>query len=486
MAYGHKSARGANPPLSAHAKAPYSSSEPAHLKRLEFNPEAWKSGIRSAMKIAIKPDPEITTGLTARMNDLSNNPDTSDGPSFGGGAADNTLSWSNSQIASWLASHNGSSLGAGALLGELCEKLVAAGIPVSRVNMALDDHHPQVSVRGFKWEHDEGVEELAFPFGAGDTTEYQDSPIRMIREGGASGIRHRLDGPDASGLYGVMLDLRAEGFTDYTAMPLCFSDGTIQFISWATNVKGGFTTAQLRELYDLLPLMCMRFEIDHSHMVTRTLLQTYHGRQASERILSGTIRRNQGERLASILVYSDLRGFTQLADRHPAEDVTRALGEYYEAVAAPIEARGGDIIKMIGDGILALFNYVDPMMGPCENTQACEAVDAVLEAHNNLASLSAADLPGDIEELRAGFALHTGTVTFGNVGSSSRLDFTAIGPAVNEVARVEPLTKILGAPILATSRFAKLECAIEMKSLGFHTLRGVREPQEIFTLKEFT
>lgn len=425
------------------------------------------------------------TELTAPMNDLSNHPDKSDDPAAGGSEDHGGLSWSNSAIASWLASHNGASTGAGALLGELCEKLVGAGIPVSRVNMALDDHHPQVSVRGFKWELGEGVEELAFPFGAGDSTEYQDSPIKVIREGGASGIRHKLDGPDTSGLYGVMLDLRAEGFTDYTAMPLRFSDGTIQFISWATRVEGGFTTSQLKELYDLLPLMCMRFELDHSHMVTQTLLQTYHGRQASQRILGGTIRRNQGERLASILVYSDLRGFTRLADRHPAEDVTRALGEYYEAVAAPIEARGGDIIKMIGDGILALFPYVDPMMGPCENTQACEAVGAVLEAHNNLKSLKAEDLPGTIDELRAGFALHTGTVTFGNVGSSSRLDFTAIGPAVNEVARVEPLTKTLGAPILATSRFAKLECPIEMVTLGFHELRGVREPQEIFTLKEF-
>lgn len=417
------------------------------------------------------------------MNDLSNKPDNPADGLMAHGCAD--PGWSNSPIASWLASHNGASIGTGALLGALCERLVKAGIPLARVNMTLDDHHPQVSVRGFMWAVDKGVEEIAFPFGAGDSTQYQDSPIKVIREGEASGIRLRLDGPDASGLYGVMLDLRAEGFTDYTAMPLCFSDGTLQFISWATRAKGGFSTSQLKELYDLLPLMCMRFEIDHSRMVTRTLLQTYHGRQASERILSGTIRRNQGERLASILVYSDLRGFTRLADRHPAEDVTRALGEYYEAVAAPIEARGGDIIKMIGDGILALFTYTDPMMGPCENTQACEAVAAVVEAHENLKALTSADLPGSIDALRAGFALHTGTVTFGNVGSSTRLDFTAIGPAVNEVTRVEPLTKTLGAPILATSRFAQLECEIEMTSLGFHELRGVREPQEIFTLKEF-
>lgn len=417
------------------------------------------------------------------MNDLSNNSDTSAAGRQPSEAPD--LSWSNSPVASWLASHNGVSLGASALLGGLCDRLAASGLPIARVNMALDDHHPQIAVRGFKWIAGGGVEELAFPLGEGSGKEYRRSPMAVIREGGVSGIRQRLDGPQTSGLYGVMLDLRAEGFTDYAAMPLNFSNGSVQFISWATKKKGGFTTGELKQLYDLLPLMCLRFELDHSRLVTETLLNTYHGKRAAERILGGTIRRNQGERIASILVYSDLRGFTAMADRHPAETVTRVLGDYYEAVAGPIEAHGGDIIKMIGDGLLAIFTYVDPMMGPCENTQACAAVAAVIEAHNNLKALKSADLPDGIDALRAGFALHTGTVTFGNVGSSSRLDFTAIGPAVNEVTRLESLTKTLGAPILATSLFARLECTAEMTSLGFHTLRGVREPQEIFTLKEF-
>ena len=420
------------------------------------------------------------------MNDLSNPPNrpadpAGDRPAPEGG----NPSWSNNSVATWLASHNGVSAGAGALLGELCDRLAASGIPLDRVNMALDDHHPQIAVRGFKWVKGGGVEELAFPLGEGSGREYQRSPVMVIREGGVSGIRQRLDGAETAGLYGVMLDLRREGFVDYAAMPLNFSNGSVQFISWATKAKDGFTTEQLKSLYDLLPLMCLRFELDHSRLVTETLLNTYHGKRAATRILGGTIRRNQGERIASILVYSDLRGFTAMADRHPAEAVTKLLGDYYEAVAGPIEARGGDIIKMIGDGLLAIFTYQDPMMGPCENTQACAAVAAVIEAHANLKALRPDDLPPGIDELRAGFALHTGTVMFGNVGSSSRLDFTAIGSAVNEVTRLESLTKTLGAPILATSPFAKLECSTEMTSLGFHALRGVREEQEIFTLSEF-
>lgn len=416
------------------------------------------------------------------MNDLSNPPVSGSGPS----SSDEAPGWSCMPVAAWLADHGGKSTGAAALLAELSERLCAEGIPIDRVNIALQDHHPQISARGFRWSKEEGVTDSTYPLrNTTDNPAYTGSPVEAIIRRDISGIRKQLEQVEVKPNEDLYFGLKQEGFTDYVAMPFLFADGSRHFISWATKNPGGFETGQLKKLYDLLPLMCMRFELDHARLVTETLLNTYHGRRASERIRGGTIRRNQGERIAAILVYSDLRGFTAMADTHSPEDVTKALGEYYEAVAAPIEARGGDIIKMVGDGILAIFTFMDPMMGPCENTQACEAVDAVMEAHNNLISLRPEDLPDDITQLRAGFALHTGTVTFGNVGSSTRLDFTAIGAAVNEVTRVETLTKTLGAPILATARFASLECAAELTSLGLHGLRGVREPQEIFTLKEF-
>lgn len=394
--------------------------------------------------------------------------------------------WSRMAIASWLADHQGQSMGAAGLLDALAGRLQDEGLPIDRINMALQDHHPQIAARGFRWQKGEGVTDSTFRVrNSNDNADYTGSPVEFIIARGGSGIRKQLEQVDVTPGDGLFYGLKSDGFTDYVAMPLVFADGSRHFVSWATQRPGGFTTQQLTLLYDLLPLICMRFELDHARLVTETLLNTYHGRRASERIRGGTIRRNQGERIAAILVYSDLRGFTHIADTEAPEAVTKALGEYYEAVAAPIEARGGDILKMVGDGILSIFTFSDPMVGPCENTQACEAVDAVMEAHANLQSLAAQDLPGGIDGLRAGFALHTGTVTFGNVGSSSRLDFTAIGPAVNEVTRVEALTKTLGAPVLATSRFAALKCAREFITLGHHALRGVREPQEIFTLSDF-
>ena len=414
------------------------------------------------------------------MNDLSNPPKPKDS------GEPREPGWSRTPIASWLADHGGQNLGASALLDELASRLCDDGIPLDRVNLALQDHHPQISARGFRWSRGGGVEDATYPLRqTQDNREYTGSPVEAIIRRGVSGIRKQLAEVEITPDEDLYHGLKSQGFTDYVAMPLLFADGSRHFISWSTKSPGGFDTEQLTKLYDLLPLICMRFELDHARLVTETLLNTYHGRRASERIRGGNIRRNQGERIASILVFSDLRGFTRMADSHPPEAVTQALGEYYEAVAAPIEARGGDIIKMVGDGILAIFTFMDPMMGPCQNTQACEAVDAVLEAHANLKALKSKDLPDGIDELSAGFALHTGTVTFGNVGSSSRLDFTAIGPAVNEVTRVEDLTKTLGAPILATARFAALECEMDLVSLGHHALRGVREPQEIFTLKEF-
>lgn len=391
-------------------------------------------------------------------------------------------SWSKDELASWLADHNGQFFGAMELLNQITQRLCQAGFPLARANLTLRDAHPQIAARAFMWKRDEGSREAAFPVNEKESPTYLDSPIAVIHNG-ASGVRCRLEGPDAQLDFPMMHELKEQGITDYVAMPLVFSDRSRHFISWATDRAGGFSVEQLTYLYDIMPLICLRLEVDHSRLVTRTLLNTYLGGGASERIIDGVIRRNAGEVLDAIIVYTDLRGFTQMADTLAPDDVITVLGDYYEAVAQPIEARGGDIIKMVGDGLLAIFPYEDPFSGPCENTQAAEAVAAVEEAHNTLVDIPSSALPHGIEQIRAGFALHIGPVTFGNVGSSTRLDFTVIGPAVNEATRVEALTKTLGFPVLATSAFAKLDCANGFVSLGDHALRGVRERQEIFTPK---
>ncbi len=392
--------------------------------------------------------------------------------------------WSTSPLASWLADHEGQFLGARELLSQLCDRLNVAGIPVARANMVLRDAHPQIAARAFLWAKGEGSRETTLPFTDERSEEYLNSPIHMILDG-AGGVRNRLDGANPQFDYPVARDLQEQGFTDYVAMPIIFSDQSRHFVSFASDQPGGFTVEQLTVIYDLMPLICLRLEVDHSRLVTQTFLNTYLGKGASQRVINGLIRRNEGDVIDAIIVYSDLRGFTRLADTLPADEVIKTLGIYYDTVAQPIEQSGGDIIKMMGDGMIAIFPYEDPMLGPCENIQACEAAQAVRAAHEQLKAIPTGSLPDGVDRLRAGFSLHIGPVTFGNVGSATRLDFTVIGAAVNEATRVEALTKTLGYPILATAAFAGLSCDIGLTSVGSHALRGVREPKEIFTLSEF-
>ncbi len=391
------------------------------------------------------------------------------------------VTWARSPLAAWLGDHGGKALSAADIIGGACDRLLAEGVPLARVSCALEDVHPQIDSRGVRWSRGEGVAATDFAYSdivLGDS-EYLSSPIRMIDEGGAP-IRRRLHAADCPMDYPVLEDLRKEGITDYIAAALVFSDETRHFISWATDEPGGFTDRHVAVIDDAMALLSLRLEIDHTRYMTRTLLCTYLGHAAAERVIGGTIRRYQCETMHAVMVYSDLRGSTEYADGLPPEETIRLLGLYHETVAKPIQYFNGDIVKIIGDGILSIFPV--PPDAPREQVDhvACGAHAAVRRAIAGLESIDPAALPSGVERLRAGFALHAGDVAFGNVGSTDRLDFTVIGPAVNEVVRVESLTKTLQTPILTTSAFAGLKCTVELESVGFHQLKGVREPKELF------
>jgi adenylate cyclase len=363
---------------------------------------------------------------------------------------------------------------------------VAQGFPLLRVGLSLGDVHPQLAARTYSWRRGQPIEEIERHLAASNTDTYLLSPVRVIREG-ADALRRRLDrGPEQLD-FPILTELKAAGATDYVAMALRFADGSRHFLSWATDRPGGFTSAQLAELYDLLPLIGLRIELDHARAVTQTLLTTYLGRDAAKRISRGTIRRGEAERIDAIIMFSDVRGFTRLADTLPPEDAVAVLSAYYDAVAGAVKDFGGDIVKLLGDGLLAIYPLTpeagEERVGKARvDHVACGAVAAVRRARQALEDMTPADLPDGAWPLRAGFALHAGPVIFGNVGSSDRLDFTVVGPAVNEVTRVEELTKSLGFPVLVTEAFAALECPTPLTSLGFHALRGVSEPKELFTL----
>ncbi len=379
-------------------------------------------------------------------------------------------------IAAWLAAHGGLRADPGTLLAGLCEKLVAAGVPLMRVSTGVPTLHPQVAGRQFTWRRgQDGVSATPHGHGVERSSDYLDSPIRVLHQG-AGALRRRLEGPAPRLDFPILKELADEGATDYVAMPLGFSSGRTGFISWVSDRPGGFGALDLSLLDGLLPLIALRLELEAAHDMTQSLLETYLGGDAARRVLSGDVTRGRGKRTRAAILLSDLRDFTALSDRLPAERVIALLNDYFDIVTTQVEKHRGQVLKFIGDGLLAVFD-VD---GSNRGTACCQAVHAAIDAARGMAAWNR-----DREEpLEFGIALHLDDVLYGNIGAAGRLDFTVIGKAVNEAARIERLCRSLDRRVLASASFAR-SCGCEpLVSLGRHRLRGVGEPQEIFALAE--
>lgn len=385
-----------------------------------------------------------------------------------------------SSAARWLADYRGQPLVIEDIVKNVFDRVRDDGIPIMRFGINVSDYRPQVIGRSYVWEENMGLEIIDRDFTPKRTDMYLDSPIRVIQEG-ADGLRRRLDGPSAQLDFPIVRELKDRGATDYVGVAVDFSDGSRHFASWATDRPGGFKETELNLLDALLPLLSVRLEVAHSRRATQQLLTTYLGVEATRRIMSGEFRRSLGEDIEAVIFYCDLRGFTRMTELLQSSEIIAVLSEYFDAVAGAVRTRQGDIIEMIGDGMIAIFRVTDDFTAA---QAANEALEAAREAIAALAAIPSARLPKPINALHAGFALNVGQVTFGNIGSRDRLDFTVIGPSVNEASRIEPLTKSLGYPVLMTDAFAKLCKGEAIRSLGFHVLRGVREPREIFTLAE--
>lgn len=386
-------------------------------------------------------------------------------------------SWSAHPVATWLVEHGGRGIELGPFLAELSERLVAQGVPLHRTSLGVRPMHPEVFARNVRWKRGEpGVAVNDRDYAIRNTESYLNSPVKLIHEG-AGGLRRRLAGPAARLDFPILQELRDSGATDYVIMPVVYSTGIIDFISWTTDRPEGFGTAQLTLLYDLLPLIALRIELASSYDATRTLLTTYLGREPARRVLAGSVRRQHVETIRAAVLVSDIRGYTRMTDRLPPAQIVRLLDDYFERVAEPIDEHRGEVLKFIGDGLLAMFEARDD---PADASR--RALAAAKQALAALAEVSAERKAQGLPEINIGVGLHLGEVQYGNIGARERLDFTVIGPAVNEASRVEALCKVLQRPLLATAAFARAVGVDSLESLGFHGLRGVAEPQEIFGL----
>jgi uncharacterized protein (DUF427 family)/class 3 adenylate cyclase len=391
-------------------------------------------------------------------------------------AAD-TVALTDNDLVRWMMREAWEAADAGELTGRFARRLVESGIPLFRLNILLGTLNPLVAGTAYVWNRsDDEVDERRILHSRRHSPAYVNSPLVPIYEG-KGGVRRRLEGPGAVLDFPILEDLKAEGATDYVAMPLHFSDGHINAITLATTQPGGFTTDALGRLYEILPLLSRLFEVHALKHTTQSLMATYLGAHTADLVLGGRIKRGDGENIPAVIWYADLRGSTRLAGQLARDEYLSCLNDFFEAAAGKVLGHGGEVLKFIGDAVLAIFPISDCRI---KTGEACvRALAAARDTQAKLAEINGKYGPG--KRLSAGIALHKGEVTYGNVGAVERLDFTVIGPAANEVARLGDLCKELREPILMSGDVASY-LEVPLRSLGRHCLRGVRDSHEIFTI----
>jgi adenylate cyclase len=381
-------------------------------------------------------------------------------------------------IAAWLIDGARSAPRAEDVLAELCSRLVASGIELWRVAVFVRTLHPQVMGRRFLRRPDSGVTVIEAPFETLETAEFRDSPVAHVYASGSALRRRLVD--DAAADLPMLREFRAEEVTDYLAVPLVFTDNAIHVATWTTRRPGGFSEGEIAALELIVAPLARVAEIRAFRRTTATLLDTYVGRQGGARILAGHIRRGDTEAIRAAIWLSDMRGFTARADRMKPQQLIDLLNRYFDCQVPAIEEHGGEVLKFIGDGLLAIFPLGGK--GAEEADAVCRhALAAARAARDMVAAL--ADTPEVTAEggLRFGLALHLGEVLYGNIGGGNRLDFTCIGPAVNLAARIEKLTGTLGRVILASDSFAR-HCRPDMLAIGEFALAGFSTAQTVFGL----
>lgn len=358
------------------------------------------------------------------------------------------------------------------VLLHLCRRLVALGLPLYRVAVFVRTLHPNVAGRGFFWR--EGCEEVEVDQAEHSfigTDEHLSSPVYAVWSTNQE-IRRRIADPGCPMDYPVLAELRAEGATDYLAVPLRFINGEVHVGSFASRRPGGFAEAEIAALRRVVPPLSRMAEIYGLRRMARNILDAYLGQQAGEKVLAGHIRRGDGEDINAVIWFCDLRDSTPLADSMSRQDFLRLLNEYFECVLGPVLERQGEVLRFIGDAALAIFPVGDNAAEAC-----ARAVGAAKDAISRMHVLNERrEFP-----LRFGIGLHLGDVMYGNIGTPSRIEFTVIGAAANEAARIEALCKSLKVDVLVSERVVR-NLPGEWKPLGRHALRGVGNEIELFTV----
>lgn len=378
-----------------------------------------------------------------------------------------------------------------ALLEMVCEEIAAAGVALTRVVTATDLLHPTFDGQGTRWRRGEAVTRSMFlrsewTTGATRNEEiWKRSPFYRLINTGESRLRRRI-APEGPQEFPILDDLRTEGATDYLAFATHIGEaatlGPVEGIvsSWVTDRPGGFSDDDIALITAVMPTLALCLNAATVAATARTLLETYLGRDAAQRVLKGDIVRGRAETIDAVIWYSDLANFTRIADRIDRDRLLELLNAYAACLVDTIAGHGGEVLKFIGDGILAIFPVCDG-----DGADACgRALAAAEQALATVGALNAKRAAEGLATTEFYLALHVGELLYGNFGSETRLDFTVLGPAVNEASRIEALCRALDWPIIVSSAFAKAAGPRRdrLVSLGRYALRGVARPQELFTI----
>lgn len=387
--------------------------------------------------------------------------------------------WSLEPVGLWLLTEGRRQLDPVALLTALMQRLDAVGAQIDRLRISSRTLHPQLVAMGVLWNRANGAELAHGAHGVQESDAYLGSPMQFVDQN-MQMFRQRLDTGLEANDHAVLFDMRAEGMTDYVALPMVFASGTTNIVTLATAAPGGFSDHDLERFTALANLLAPVFEVINLRRTTLGLLNTFVGQRISERILQGQVKRGDGERIEAAFWYSDLRGFTTLSETLPTDQLLQLLNDYFEYCAAAAAARGGEILQFIGDAILIVFEIRKPE----DEARVCEAaLDAAVDAFASIAVVNHRRRRSGQAPIEFGLGLHLGSVTHANVGSPDRLSFNVVGPAVNMTARIQEMTKETGVPLLLSENFARL-IHRPLRSVGRYDLRGIAKTSELFTLDE--